>query len=397
MAHNTNIEEILSRGVAEVIGADHLRERLLSGEKLRVKLGVDPTSPNIHLGRAVALLKLKDFQELGHQVVFIVGDFTGVIGDTSDKESERPMLSPEKIRENMETYTRQVAKILDIDKVEVHYNSEWLEKLGYREIGEQADQFSLAEFISRENIRKRLDEGKRVSLRELLYPLMQGYDSVMVKADVELGGTDQRFNILAGRKLQEHYGQQAQDILLTDLILGTDGRKMSSSWSNTINIMDAPNDMFGKVMSIPDELIVSYLVHCTRVPMKEIGAMAEGIVTGTLNPRDGKLRLAEEIVKIYHGEAEAQEAKEYFVKTFSKREIPEDIQELAVAPGSIITQVLVEAGLANSKGDAKRRMDQGGVEIDGNKVSDWNYAFAVSDSGKVLKAGKKDFRRLLVR
>jgi tyrosyl-tRNA synthetase len=395
MPNETKISDLLTRGVAEAIGLEHLEERLRSGEKLRVKLGIDPTSPNLHLGRAVALLKLKDFQDLGHQVVFIVGDFTGVIGDTSDKESERPMLSFEKVKENLQTYIQQAGKILDLDKVEVHYNSEWLEGLGYREIGEQADQFSLAEFIARENIRKRLDEGKRISLRELLYPLMQGYDSVMVKADVELGGTDQRFNILAGRKLQSHYGQQPQNILLMNLILGTDGRKMSSSWGNTINLLDEPNDMFGKVMSVPDELIATYLVHCTRIPMEEVETIEDGIKNGA-NPRDAKLRLAKEIVRMYHGEAEAEKAEKRFVDTFSKRQVPEDIQDLAFAEGANLVQAIAEAGLAASKGDAKRKMEQGGVEIDGVKIADWNHALTAQDNGKVLKVGKKDFRRLRI-
>ena len=221
MKINTNvkkIEEVLSRGVEEVIVKEHLRKRLLSGDVLRVKLGIDPTSPHLHIGRSIPLLKLLDFQELGHQIVFIVGDFTGVIGDTSDKDSERPMLERERITENMKNYVAQAGKIIDIDKCEVRHNSEWLEPLTYREIGTQADQFSLAEFMSRENIRRRLDAGTRVSLRELLYPLMQGYDSVAVKADVEIGGTDQRFNLLAGRTLQLSYGQEPQNILMNPLL-----------------------------------------------------------------------------------------------------------------------------------------------------------------------------------
>jgi tyrosyl-tRNA synthetase len=395
MANGKEISELLTRGVAEVIGRDHLEERLRSGEKLRVKFGIDPTSPNLHIGRAVALLKLRDFQDLGHQVVFLVGDFTAVIGDTSDKDSERPMLQRERVEENMKTYMDQAAKILDMSKVETYYNSRGLEKLGYREIGEQADQFSLAELIARENIKKRLDAGKRVSLRELLYPLMQGYDSVALRADVELGGIDQRFNLLAGRTLQAHYGQKPQDILMVNLILGTDGRKMSSSWGNTINLLDAPNDMFGKIMSIPDELIVAYLIHCTRVPMEEIESMREEMETGA-NPRDAKLRLAKEIVRMYHGEREAEGAEAYFVAAFSKREIPQDIPGLAVAEGAALVQVLVDAGLASSKGDAKRKIEQGGVEIGGSKVTGWSRTVTVEDDGKVLKVGKKDFRRLAV-
>lgn len=391
----TRIDEILSRGVSEVIGLDHLKQRLLSGEKLRIKFGIDPTSPNIHLGRAVVLLKLRDLQQLGHQIVFIVGDFTGVIGDTSDKESERPMLSKEAVTQNMQSYLNQVAKILDIEKVEVHYNSEWLGSLTYTEIGEQANEFSVSEFISRDNIRKRLDDGKRVSLREMLYPLMQGYDSVAVKSDVELGGNDQRFNILAGRKLQTKYNQQPQDIILTDLILGTDGRKMSSSWGNTINIVDEASDMLGKIMSIPDDLIVDYLVHCTRVPMEEIAKLAEGIVTGEANPRDAKIRLAKEIVTIYYSEQEASDAEQYFISTFSKHEIPQDVREISVKVDTKYIDVLSDNDLATSKSDARRKIEQGGVSLDGEKVHIDAIVFK-EDDNKVLKVGKKDFVRIKV-
>lgn len=384
------IDEVLSRGVSEVIDREHLKKRLLAGEKLRVKFGIDPTSPNIHIGRAVPLLKLRDFQELGCEIVFIVGDFTGTIGDTSDKESERPMLDEETVRKNMETYTIQAAKILDFSGVEVQFNSTWLAKLDYREILLHADTFSLHEFISRENIKKRLDEGKRISLRELLYPLMQGHDSVVMKADVEVGGSDQWFNLLAGRKLQERAEQSPQDILTMGLILGTDGRKMSSSWGNTINLLDEPNDMFGKVMSVPDELIESYFVHCTRVPMDEVGE-----ITKADNPRDAKVRLAKEIVALYHGADEAAKAEEYFVNTFSKGEIPEDIAEVQIEAGMKLVDLIVSLGFAGSKGDARRKIEQGGVELDGRKIADPNAVFDTSSDSKVLKVGKKDFVKIV--
>lgn len=388
------IEEILTRGVAEVIGLDHLQARLQSGEKLRIKFGIDPTSPNLHIGRAIPLLKLKDFQDLGHQVIFLVGDFTAVIGDTSDKESERPMLTREAVAQNMQTYMEQAGKILDMSKVEMYHNSEGLEKLGYREIGEQADQFSLAEFIARENIKKRLDAGKRISLRELLYPLMQGYDSVALHADVELGGTDQRFNLLAGRKLQAHYGQTPQDIVLTDLILGTDGRKMSSSWGNTINLFDTVADMFGKIMSVPDEMIVDYMTHCTRMPLTEIAKIAEGIITGT-NPRDAKIRLAKEIVTLYHSAQDADEAERYFLETFSKKTIPTDVSDITVKLGEKYSDVLSENKLAESKSDARRKIEQGGVSFDGEKL-DVDAIVSEVDQYKVLKVGKKDFVRIVI-
>ncbi|MEK9151284.1 MAG: tyrosine--tRNA ligase [Patescibacteria group bacterium] len=395
------IEELLTRGVAEVIDREHLKKRLLSGEILRIKFGVDPTSPHIHLGRAVVLRKLRDFQDLGHTVVFIIGDFTGVIGDTSDKESERPMLSPQMIEENMKTYTEQAGKIIDLERAEVHYNSTWLDKLGYEDIGIQANAFSLAEFIARDNIRRRLDAGKRVSLREVLYPLMQGFDSIAVNADVEISATDQRFNLLAGRRLQEVHGQKPQDILMTNLILGTDGRKMSSSWGNTINVLDAPNEMFGKIMSIPDELIMEYFVHCTRVPMKEIGIMAEEIITGG-NPRDAKVRLAKEIVALYHGADEAKKAETYFIETFSKGRVPQDVRECspiyepAIEGYENVESFIARIGLAKSKSDARRKIEQGGVTIGDEKVLVGSRMLSKElDNGKVMKVGKKDFVKLV--
>lgn len=384
------IEELLSRGVAEVIDREHLKSRLLSGEKLRVKFGIDPTSPNIHLGRSVSLLKLRDFQELGHTIVFIVGDFTGQIGDTSDKESERPMLSEEEVHANMATYAEQAGKILDMSRVEIHANSTWLSKLGFGEIGREADAFSVAEFIARDNIRRRLDAGKRVSLREMLYPLMQGHDSLAVSADVEIGGTDQRFNLLAGRRLQERLGKSPQDILTTNLIFGTDGRKMSSSWGNTINLMDMPNDMLGKVMSIPDELIESYFVHCTRVPMEEVESLLK-----VENPRDAKLRLGREIVKIYHDEESAREAEAYFVSTFSKREAPQDIREVKLTSEMSLLDFLVQEGFATSRGDARRKIEQGGVEIDGVKVLDRDFTLTNMGKPSIIKCGKKDFAQVV--
>jgi len=390
------IDEILTRGVSEVIDLANLKKRLLSGEKLRIKLGIDPTSPNIHLGRAVTLLKLKDLQHLGHQIVFIIGDFTGVIGDTSDKESERPMLSKETIETNLKTYLEQAGKILDMSKVESHRNSEWLSKLTYGEIGEHADQFSLAEFNARENIRKRLETGMRVSLREMLYPLMQGYDSVAIKADVELGGTDQRFNLLAGRELQKHYKQQAQDILMVNLIEGLDGRKMSSSWGNTINIVDGANEMFGKIMSMGDELIIKYFVHCTRIPLEDIEKLEKEMEDGDLNPRDAKLRLAGEIVEIYHGEDKARDARDYFIKTFSQKEIPENVNVEVIAPLQEIDGVLASIKLAKSKSDAGRKIEQGGVSIDGEKVTDKKLILKPElHNNKVIKVGKKDFVKIV--
>lgn len=383
------INELLTRGVEEVINGAHLEKKLKSGKQLRIKLGIDPTSPHLHLGRSVPILKLRDFQELGHKVVFIVGDFTGVVGDASDKDSERPMLDRKTVEKNLKSYKEQVGKIIDLKKAEVKYNSEWLGKLNYHDVGEHADKFSLAEFIARENIRRRLDAGTRVSLREVLYPLMQGYDSVAVKADVELGGTDQRFNLLAGRELQAHFGQEPQDIIMNPLVEGTDGRKMSSSWGNTINFTDGPNDMYGKVMSIDDNLIKKYFEFFTRVPIKDIVKIKADMARGG-NPRDYKMKLAFEIVKMYHSDKVAEKAQEYFVHTFSKKERPVDMPSFRPTHYDIVT-VLIESKLSSSKGDARRAIDQGGVKVNDKKVSSHDV---VVKKGDVVQKGKRFFVRI---
>ncbi len=389
---NEKINELLTRGVEEVIEADLLHKKLKSGKVLRIKLGIDPTSPNIHIGRAVPLLKLHDFQLLGHKVVLIIGDFTGVIGDTSDKDAERPMLSAETITTNMEKYVEQAGKIINIDKCEIHYNSEWLKKLNYYEICEQANVFSLNNFIARENIRKRLDDGKRVSLREVLYPLMQGYDSVAIKADVELGGTDQRFNLLAGRDLQKHFGQDTQDIITNPLIEGIDGRKMSSSWGNVINLTDSARDMFGKIMSINDDLIIKYFELATRVPMTEIKNFQKQLSSDT-NPRDIKIKLAFEIVKFYHSDEIAKAEQKFFENTFSKGEIPTDIEEIILEDGQSAMQVLVAKSIVSSGSEWRRLVESGAVKTaDGNKIDDINFT---PTEPTVLKIGKKIFVKII--
>ena len=385
------LQEILTRGVEEVIEKTHLESLLKSKKKLRVKLGIDPTSPNIHIGRAVVLWKLRAFQELGHKVVFIVGDFTGLIGDTSDKESERPMLEEKTIKANLKSYFAQAAKIIDPKKAEMHYNSKWLKKLGFLEIGKMADLFGLHEMAARENVALRLDAGKRVSFREMLYPLMQGYDSVAIKADVELGGTDQRFNLLAGRTIQKAYGQEPQDILTTQLMEGTDGRKMSSSWGNVINITDEPNNMFGKVMSVPDPLIKKYFTLATRVPLKEI----DQIIFLNPHPRDQKLKLAEEITKLYHGEKLAALAKEAFINQFSKGELPQDIESKKIKSGSYkLSELIVLTGQAISKSEARRLIEQKGVKVN-QVVSEDKMLELDGKTEFLLQVGKRKFVKIL--
>lgn len=393
MTNDEKIEEILTRGVAEVIHIDDLRAKLLSGKKLRIKFGIDPTSPNIHLGRATAIWKLRDFQDLGHTIVFIIGDFTGIIGDTSDKESERPMLSREIVEGNLATYFEQAGKILDMSKVEKHRNTEWLEPLTYREITEHAEVFSLSDYISRENIKVRLDKGLRVSLRELLYPLMQGYDSVAMNSDVEIGGTDQKFNMLSGRRLQEHFKKEPQSILMLDIIEGLDGRKMSSSWGNTINLTDTANDMFGKVMSLRDEFIVKYFIHATRAPLSTADEAEASLGRGE-NPRDVKIRLAEEIVSMYHGKDEAVRAREAFLSTFQKKEIPEDIEEIK-GEGKL-GELLKSKEIVSSMTDWRRLVEEGAVKrlIEGGEEEKITNDTLLATPG-VYKIGKRRFVKII--
>ena len=388
------ITELLTRGVEEIISYDKLKEALLSGKKLRVKLGIDPTSPNLHLGRSIPLLKMRDFQELGHTVVLIIGDFTGVIGDTSDKETERTMLDSDTIERNKKTYFDQLGKVIDVDNAELRYNSQWLEKLTYREIGEHADQFSVADFIARDNIKRRLNAGKRVSLRETLYPLLQGYDSVAINADVEIGGVDQRFNLLAGRTLQSHFGKQPQDIVMTTFPLqGLDGRKMSSSWGNTINFTDEPSDMYGKVMSVRDVLVDDYFVLCTRVSTREIERMKREREAKTLHPRDMKMRLARDIVTIYHGEEWAERAEKNFTDTFGKKGMPEDVEEVVVEAGTLLVDVLLDRAVVTSKNEFRKLIAKGAITdmATGEKVDD---VHAVVGRHADFKIGKRRFLKV---
>ncbi|MEK7558645.1 MAG: tyrosine--tRNA ligase [Patescibacteria group bacterium] len=383
------INEVLTRGVEEIFVREHLEKALLSGKKLTIKLGIDPTSPNIHIGRAVVLWKLRSLQELGHKVVFIVGDFTGLIGDTSDKEAERPMLSEGEVKKNLKTYFTQAFKILDKSKTKTYYNSSWLKKLGFKEIGVMADLFGLHEFEARENISKRLKAGKRVSLRELLYPLMQGYDSVFIKADIELGGTDQKFNLLAGRTLQKHYKQIPQDIIITSILEGTDGRKMSSSWGNVINITDEPNNMFGKVMSLPDSLIEKYFLLCTRVSQDEI----KKVLNENKNPRDSKMCLAHEITNLYHGTKLADVAKENFVSVFQKKNAPKDVVEISIN-NKDVAMVLIENGIVLSKTELRRLIQQGAVTHmeTSNNLIDLDY---LAKNKGTYKIGSRRFIKIV--
>ena len=384
------IDEILTRGTQDVIVRDNLKKRLMSGKQLRIKHGIDPTGPKIHLGRASTMRKLGKFQELGHKIILIIGDFTGQIGDASDKDAERPMLSAKQVKENMKDYLNQLKKVFNTDEAEIKYNSEWLAKLNFNDISKLADNFSVAEMIDRENFSKRFKEGKRISVREFMYPLMQGYDSLAVEADIEIGGSDQLFNLLAGRTIQKNNKQEPQDIITFKLLEGTDGRKMSTSWGNVILIEDEPNNMFGKIMSIRDELLEKYFEICTDVSMEEVKKIIG-------SPRDAKIKLAYEIVKIYHSEAEAEKAKEYFIKTVSNKETPEIVASIEASMEASIVSVMVKAGMAESNADAKRKMEQGGVMIGDRKITDIKATIKSGMDGKILKVGKREFRKIAIK
>ncbi|MGC9048872.1 MAG: tyrosine--tRNA ligase [Patescibacteria group bacterium] len=387
------IKQILTRGVEEIIDRQHLEKRLLSGERLRIKHGIDPTGPKIHLGRATQFWKLREFQELGHQIVLIIGDYTAQIGDASDKLATRRILSEKEVKENLKNYTQQIGKILNLKKTELHYNSEWHKKLSAKDLLNLAMKFTAQQMIQRRNFKERWEQGKEIGLHELTYPLFQGYDSVMVKADLEIGGSDQLFNLLAGRKIQEFFGQPVQDIITLKMLEGLDGQKMSTSWGNVVNIVDPPNEMYGKLMSMRDEMILPYFELCTKVPIEEIKKAEREMKQGA-NPRDFKAKLAFEIVKIYHGENAANEAEKGFEKVFKKREMPTEMQKSKVKSQKYrIIDLLVETKLTPSKSQARRLVEQGGVKIDGKVIDDWQKEIIVHQ-GMIVQVGPRRFVRL---
>ena len=395
--NSQKIKDILERGVEDVIVKEHLEEALKSGRQLRVKFGIDPTGPKIHLGRASTLSKLKAFQDLGHLIVLIIGDFTATIGDPSDKLSKRPTLTKEQVKKNMRDYAKQIGKLLDMDKVELRYNSKWLEKLNLKDIGELAECFSFQQMAARRNFKDRIDRGEDVSMREMLYPLMQGYDSVAVKSDVEVGGFDQLFNLKAGRAIQKQYGQPEQDILTTQMLEGTDGRKMSTSWGNVITIVDEPKDMFGKIMAIKDELILKYFWLCTNVTQDELDEYQKRLEKGA-NPRDIKMELGKKIVALYHSAGAAKNAALEFEKVFSKKELPTEMPEyLAPAGEMTLLDIIMNAKLAKSKSDARRTISQKGVRIDSRVTDDALASLKIHQDGIVLQYGKKTFVRVKVK
>lgn len=386
------IDELLTRGVEDIFVKEELEKALLSGKQLRIKLGIDPTGPKIHLGRAIPLRKLREFQKLGHQVILIVGDFTAQVGDASDKTDKRPMLTRAQIDENLRDYKSQISKILDISKTEFVYNGDWLSKLSFEEVTRLAECFSVQQMLARRNFKDRYDNGVEISLREFLYPIMQGYDSVAVKSDVELGGFDQLFNLKAGRVMQEYFGQPKQSAFTCQMLEGTDGRKMSSSWGNIIAIVDDPHMMFGKVMSLRDDLIVKYFLLCTDVSLEEIQNIEKDLAGG-VNPKDIKMRLAVELVTLYHTEKDATLAKNSWIETFEKGGVPDDIQEIVSTNEKELADILVAEGIVTSKTDWRRLVQEGAVndtekgEIKDPKVLAYNGTF---------KIGKKRFVKIVV-
>lgn len=388
------IDEVLSRGVEDIFIKEHLKERLSSGDKLRIKLGIDPTSPYIHLGRAITLRKLKAFQDLGHQVVLIIGDFTAKIGDPSDKLEKRPMLTDEQIKNNLEKYLDQIALILDMKNIELRYNSEWLKGMSIPEIGQLLECFTVQQMTKRRNFKKRLDAGEDVFMVEFMYPALQGYDSVAVKSDVEIGGFDQLFNLKAGRTVQKRYGQKEQDIMVLSMLEGTDGRKMSSSWGNIISVIDSANTMYTKIMEVKDDLIIKYFTLCTGVTMLEIENFKKELDSGS-NPRDVKMKLAYEIVKNYHGEKKAKAAEKSFINVFQKKEIPEEMVELTIdKKGETLMGILVKGKIVSSKTDFRRLISEGAItnlSFD-KKITDVNF---IPESGQKFKIGKKRFVKII--
>lgn len=387
---------ILRRGTTEIISEEDLRKKLQRGTPLRVKLGVDPTAKSVTLGWAVVLRKLRDFQRLGHQAVLVIGDFTAQIGDPSGKNKTRPQLSREDVQANVDAVLSQIDMILDREKTEIVFNKDWLGKMTFEDVIRLCSRYTVARILERDDFTKRLNEGRPVSMHEILYPLCQGMDSVEIVADVEIGGNDQKFNNLVGRTLMEQYGQEPQVVVLCPLLVGLDGKeKMSQSLGNYIGVRDEPNDMFGKAMSIPDAIIENYFELVTDVPMAEVKEM---LVEGK-NPRDAKVRLAKEIVRAYHGDEAAEGAERYFIETFSQKKQPVDAEEAAI-PSEVVEDgqvnvplMLVALGLAKSNSNAKDLMKAGAVSIDGEKLQEARVS-SETLTGKTLKVGKHQFRKL---
>ncbi len=388
----------IKRGAEEILVEEELIAKLKEGRPLRIKLGMDPTAPDIHLGHTVILNKLRTFQDLGHEVILLIGDFTALVGDPSGKNTTRPPLSEEAIRENAKTYADQAFKILDPAKTRIEYNSTWLKELGATGMIKLAAKQTVARMLERDDFKKRYSGGQSIAIHEFLYPLLQGYDSVALKADVELGGTDQKFNLLMGRELQKDAGMPTQCVLMMPLLVGLDGvKKMSKSAGNYIGVHDAPNEMFGKIMSISDELMWSYYELLSFRPLSELAGFKAGVADGSLNPRDVKIWLAKEIIARYHDEAAAEAAHNDFIQRFSKNAIPDEMPEVSLAApadGIAVGNLLKEAGLVETTSEALRMIKQNAVKRDGEVISDGKLL--VTAGTAVWQVGKRKFARITV-
>ena len=388
----------IKRGTDEILLEADLIEKLKEGRPLRIKLGADPTAPDIHLGHTVILNKLRTFQELGHEVIFLIGDFTGMVGDPSGKNSTRPPLTREQVLANAETYKEQVYKILDPAKTRIEFNSSWLEELGAAGMIRLASQQTVARMMERDDFKKRYAGGQSIAIHEFMYPLLQGYDSVALEADVELGGTDQKFNLLMGRELQKAVGQKPQTVIMMPLLVGLDGvKKMSKSAHNYIGISEAPDEMFGKIMSISDDLMWDYYELLSFRPLTEIAELKQAVDSGT-NPRDIKILLAKEIIARFHNDEFAEKAHQNFIDRFQKGAIPEDIDEIEISAANdvAIANLLKEANLVASTSDAMRMIKQGAVKMDGVKVEDTRLQLS-SGLQAVFQVGKRKFAKVTLK
>lgn len=391
--------ELIYRGAEEVLVEEELVKKLKQNKPLRIKAGFDPTAPDLHLGHTVLINKLRQFQDLGHEVLFLIGDFTGMIGDPTGKSATRPALTPEQVQENAKSYKEQVFKILDVDKTKVMFNSDWMNKMTSADMIQLAAKHTVARMLERDDFNKRYKSNQSIAIHEFLYPLVQGYDSVAMKADVELGGTDQKFNLLVGRDLQKQYGQEQQIVLTMPLLEGLDGvNKMSKSLNNYIGITDAPNDMFGKIMSISDELMWRYFELLSFRPLSEIETWKQEVVAGK-NPRDIKFKLGEEIIERFHSKEEATKARESFISRFQKGAMPDEMPEhelTAEADGMPIANLLKDAGIVSSTSEAYRMIKQGAVRIDGDRIEDKGLRL-MAGSSHVYQVGKRRFAKVNLR
>jgi tyrosyl-tRNA synthetase len=383
--------ELLTRAVSEVVPMDVATKKLEAGKPIRVYLGIDPTGSKLHLGHSVPLRKLRAFQDAGHEVIFVIGSFTAMIGDPSGRDTQREALSKEDVMKNFETYKAQAGKILDFSKIRLAYNHEWLEKLGLKDILELASHFTVQQMIQRDMFKERMKKGDDLSIMEFFYPLMVGYDSVVLDVDCELGGNDQLFNMLAGRKLQTAMGKRDKFVVTTKLIEGTDGRKMSKTYDNCIWLEDSAKDMFGKTMRIKDELILTYMECCTDIPMEEIKEAEKAMKKGT-NPKEMKVKLAKAIVALYHGEDAGEKEAAAFESQFHDKQVPTDIPQVKAKKGTALLDLMVAENLAPSKSEARRLIEQGAVKLDDNVID----SIEAKVEAGTLKVGKRKFVKIYV-